>query len=163
LKKQAGKRPSSQRRFSETGTANNSPDEPGSYPRIRSDHATEVAEDYVEAIAEATRVKGSCRAVDLAKHFEVSHVTVNRTIGRLVRDGFVETIPYGPVELTAKGKMLARAAAERHEIVYQFLLALGVSESTARTDSEGIEHHVSSETLRKMKAHLREKPLKGKR
>ena len=122
------------------------------HSRVRSDHATELAEDYVEAIAEQIKVEGACRAVDLAEQFQVSHVTVNRTIGRLQRDGFVTTEPYAPIELTAAGRRLAKAARRRHEIVYQFLLAIGVSASTAATDSEGIEHHVSPETLAAFKA-----------
>lgn len=124
------------------------------HSRIRSDHATELAEDYVEAVAEIIELQGTCRAVDLKKRFGVSHVTVNRTIGRMVRDGFMTTEPYGPVELTTKGTRLARASAERHKVVLDFLLALGVSESTAATDSEGIEHHVSKETLTAMQVFL---------
>ena len=121
------------------------------HSRIRSDHATELAEDYVEAIDDIIDSKGACRAVDLASHFGVSHVTVNRTIGRLKRDGYVTTEPYAPIELTAKGKRIAKKSRERHQIVFQFLQAIGVSESTAATDSEGIEHHVSAETLSAMK------------
>ncbi|MBW3600664.1 MAG: manganese-binding transcriptional regulator MntR [Planctomycetes bacterium] len=128
----------------------------GKHSRIRSDHATEIAEDYVEAIAEVIEASGTCRAVDLASRFEVSHVTVNRTIGRLARDGWVETEPYGPVVLTAKGKQLARKAAERHAVVLKFLMAIGVRESVAKIDSEGIEHHVSPETLDAMRAFLSE-------
>lgn len=129
--------------------------EKNQHSRIRSDHATEVAEDYVEAIAEITSSAGACRAVDLATLFAVSHVTVNRTVGRLVRDGFAKTEPYRPIELTSKGKRLARQSRERHEVVLQFLIAIGVSEPTAVTDSEGIEHHVSAETLRAMRSFLR--------
>ncbi len=124
---------------------------PGTHSRIRSDHATELAEDYVEAIGELVETNGTCRAADLARRFEVSHVTVNRTIGRLVRAGLVATEPYGPVSLTAKGTRLARQSAKRHAIVLEFLLALGVSEQQALVDSEGIEHHVSSETLKAMR------------
>lgn len=122
----------------------------GSHSRTRSDHATELAEDYVEAIAELCESLGSCRVVDLARHFEVSHVTVNRTVGRLVRDGYVKTEPYRPVELTAKGKRLAQMSSQRHAVVLKFLIALGVSQSVAEIDSEGIEHHVSKETLEAM-------------
>lgn len=125
-----------------------------SHSRIRRDHATELAEDYVEAIAAITREAGVCRAVDLAKEFGVSHVTVNKTIGRLVRDGYAETEPYGPVSLTEKGQQLASEAKARHELVYAFLVALGVHEKIAELDSEGIEHHVSQDTLKAMKRFL---------
>ncbi|MEC8558280.1 MAG: manganese-binding transcriptional regulator MntR [Planctomycetota bacterium] len=126
----------------------------GTHSRIRSDHATELAEDYVEAIAEIAESSGQCRAVDLSRHFGVSHVTVSKAIGRLVRDGYATTEPYGPVALTAKGQRVAKAAKARHEIVYRFLLALGVGEKTAQTDSEGLEHHVSQETLKAMQAFM---------
>jgi len=128
---------------------------PNRHKRTRSDHATEVAEDYVEAIAARIEADGVCRAVDLAEQFQVSHVTVNRTIGRLQRDGFVTTVPYGPIELTAAGARLARQAKRRHEIVLEFLIALGVDRATAETDSEGIEHHVSPQTLRAMQAFVK--------
>lgn len=120
------------------------------HARTRRDHATELAEDYVEAIDDLVRTTGKCRVTDLAKHFGVSHVTVNRTVARLVRDGYVQTEPYGPVTLTPTGQKTARTARTRHEIVERFLRALGVGDRIAAIDAEGIEHHVSAETLRAM-------------
>ena len=125
------------------------------HSRTRLDHATELAEDYAEAIATIIQRRGTCRAVDLVEQFQVSHVTVNRTIGRLQRDGYVTTEPYGPIELTSTGRRLAKASRRRHEVVYRFLVAIGVSESAAAADSEGIEHHVSPETLAAMGAFLK--------
>jgi DtxR family manganese transport transcriptional regulator len=122
------------------------------HSRTRSDHATETAEDYVEAIAALVAEKGICRAVDLARQFQVSHVTVNRTIQRLKRQGLVHSEPYGPVTLTEPGKQTATVAHQRHETVSRFLIALGVSEVVAAIDAEGIEHHVSPETLAAMEA-----------
>lgn len=124
------------------------------HSRVRSDHRMELAEDYVEAIAAILAESGTCRAVDLAQQFQVSHVTVNRTIGRLERDGYVSTAPYAPIELTRAGRQLAESSHQRHEVVFKFLLAIGVNETAAATDSEGIEHHVSPETLAAMKAFL---------
>ena len=72
----------------------------------------------------------------------------------LQRDGYVTTQPYSPIELTQNGTKLAKAAKKRHEIVYNFLVAIGVSERAAAVDSEGIEHHVSPETLKAMQAFL---------
>lgn len=115
--------------------------------RTRNDHATETAEDYVEAIAEFESQAGSCRLVDLAKRFGVSHVTANRIVARLERDGLVQTAPYKPIQLTPKGKKLATRCRKRHETVLQFLLCIGVDKATAEIDAEGIEHHVSSTTL----------------
>ena len=120
------------------------------HERTRRDHATELTQDYVEAIAELIQQTGECRVRDLAKRFAVSHVTVNRAIARMKRDGFVDTQPYAPVTLTNLGKTLAECSERRHRIVFHFLRALGVSERTAAIDSEGIEHHVSEETLQLM-------------
>lgn len=121
------------------------------HQRTREDHASEVAEDYVEAIADTITENGVCRSMDLVKKFAVTHATVNNTIARLQRDGLVITKPYQPVELTAAGKQLATASRKRHEVVRSFLEAVGVSVEVARIDSEGIEHHVSKETLLAMK------------
>lgn len=120
------------------------------HARTRHDHSTELAEDYVEAIDDLEREKGECRVTDLARQFGVTHVTVNRTVSRLQRDGLVDTQPYAPVTLTRRGRRLAEKSRKRHEVVLQFLLDLGVSEDAARVDAEGMEHHVSDETLRIM-------------
>lgn len=121
------------------------------YERTRRDHAAETAEDYVEAIADVIDRGGSCRVRDLSERFGVSHVTVVRIVQRLEREGYVVTEPYRPMVLTSEGRALAERCRERHEVVYRFLLAIGVSKKTAAIDSEGIEHHVSTETLSKLK------------
>lgn len=122
--------------------------------RTRSDHARETAEDYVEAIAGIIASTGRCRIVDLTDHFGVAHVTVIKIVRRLEGEGLVTTEPYRPVELTAKGRRLAKACRERHDLVYRFLRELGVSESVAANDAEGVEHHLSPETLKQMRAFL---------
>ena len=119
--------------------------------RTRADHKSEKAEDYVEAIAEILKQQDTCRTNDLAKYFGVSHVTVLRTVERLKREGLVTTEPYRPIELTPEGRRLARKCRVRHEIVFEFLLALGIDEQTAAVDAEGIEHHVSAATLQRFK------------
>ena len=123
--------------------------------RTRNDHSTETAEDYVKAVAEVIEQKKVCRVADLARHFDVSHVTVSRIVTRLALEGLLKTAPYRPVELTEKGKRLAALAKKRHEIVFEFLLAIGVDEKTAAIDSEGIEHHVSKKTLSAMSQFVR--------
>ena len=120
--------------------------------RTRENHANETAEDYVEAIFEIIEETGQCRVGNLVKHFDVSHVTVSRTVGRLQSEGLLETQPYKPITLTAAGIKLAKKMKKRHAVVFNFLLSLGVDRQTAQIDSEGIEHHVSDQTLRAMKA-----------
>lgn len=120
---------------------------PNEFSRTRHDHANETAEDYVEAVAQIEEHNGECRGADLARLFAVSHVTVTKTIARLKDEGLVDTRPYGPISLTPRGRRLARESRRRHDLVLEFLLSIGVGEATARIDAEGIEHHVSKETL----------------
>ena len=115
--------------------------------RTRHEHAMETAQDYVEAIADLRAAQGEARAVDLARRLGISHVTVIRTVARLQRDGYVSTRPYRSIFLTEKGSRLAEESRRRHDIVVAFLLALGVPDGIAQSDAEGIEHHVSPETL----------------
>jgi len=90
----------------------------------------------------------------MADRLGISHVAVSKTIHRLQREGFVTMQPYRSIFLTAKGKKLAASSRERHALVHDFLIALGVPEEVAEADVEGIEHHVSSETLHAMQAFL---------
>jgi DtxR family manganese transport transcriptional regulator len=116
--------------------------------RTRRAHASETAEDYVEIISDLIARRGEARVVDVAACLGVTHVTVSRTVARLRKAGWVHTEPYRSLFLTQAGVDLARKVKRRHEVVERFLRALGVSEQAARADAEGLEHHVSDETLR---------------
>lgn len=117
------------------------------FRRSRRDRATETAQDYVEAIADLFASMGEARVVDLAHQLGVTHVTVNRTLARLKKIGFVDMKPYRAIFLTAAGRKLAVECKQRHATVVSFLRSLGISERIAELDAEGIEHHVSPETL----------------
>lgn len=125
--------------------------------QTRREHANEIAEDYVEAIADLLGEVGEARVVDLAKRLGVTHVTVNRTIARLQQAGLVTSQPYRAIFLTDKGRALAAACKSRHETVVAFLRGLGVPGRVAEMDAEGIEHHVSPETLAAFKRHTIER------
>lgn len=86
--------------------------------------------------------------MDLASRMGVSQPTVSKALARLQRDGYVTSEPYRSIFLTEKGKALAETSRTRHDLVYRFLLSIGVSSDVAKRDAEGIEHHVSEETLR---------------
>jgi DtxR family manganese transport transcriptional regulator len=124
------------------------------FDRTRQDHSLETAEDYVELIDRLIQEKGEARAVELAERLGVSPVTVGKTVRRLVREGYVTSEPYRSIFLTAKGKKLADESERRHATVLEFLVALGVSRKTAEIDAEGIEHHVSRQTLQAMREFL---------
>lgn len=125
------------------------------HSRTRREHAHEIAEDYVEAIAELVAERGEARVVDLAARLGVTHVTVNRTVARLQSAGYVTAQPYRAIFLTDSGRQLAIKCKKRHETVVQFLQLLGIPERVAERDAEGIEHHVSPETLAAFTAAIR--------
>ena len=114
---------------------------------VRQAHMMEAVEDYVELIDDLIRTTGEARLVDIAFRLGITQPSASKTLARLQRDGFVTSAPYRSIFLTEKGKKLADASRERHDVVYRFLCALGVSKETAKRDSEGLEHHVSEETL----------------
>lgn len=124
------------------------------FRRVRDAHQSETAEDYVELIAELMDEKGEARLVDLAERFGVTKATVNNTIQRLQRDGFVTSEPYRAIFLTDKGRKLAASSRERHLVVRDLLISLGVDPETADADAEGLEHHVSKATLEAFRKHL---------
>jgi len=121
------------------------------YSNIRNQNKNEILEDYVEAIQEISEIKGDVKNADLSIHFGVSQATINKNLKRLISSKLATSEPYRSIFLTDKGKKLAAISKENHEIVYQFLIKLGVSKETAQYNSEGIEHHVSDETLKLMK------------
>lgn len=114
----------------------------------REQHATETAQDYLEAICDQIQQTGEARVVDLASRLGISHATVIQTVRRLQRDGYVTSEPYRSIFLTDEGRAIAEAARHRHIVTVAMLRKIGVSEETAEIDAEGMEHHVSDETLR---------------
>ena len=117
------------------------------FRRMRDARSSEVAEDYVELVSDLIAETGSARLTDLADCLGVAPATAAKALQRLQRDGLVETKPYRSIALTPAGETMAAASRERHRIVHEFLIALGVTGETAEADAEGIEHHVSPETL----------------
>lgn len=122
-------------------------DSAAKFDRIRRAHQSEVAEDYVEMISDLIEETGEARTVDLAARFGVTSPTVNAIVRRLQRENLIETRPYRSIFLTEAGKALAESSRARHQIVRDFLVTIGVPETIAEEDAEGVEHHVSEETL----------------
>ncbi|MFC7367770.1 MULTISPECIES: manganese-binding transcriptional regulator MntR [Vreelandella] len=117
------------------------------YETVRYAHETELIEDYVELIGDLIRHRGEARAADIANRMAVSQATVSKMIRRLNELGLVTSKPYRSLFLTEEGQAMAETSRARHNVVLHFLRALGVDDSTARIDAEGMEHHVSDETL----------------
>lgn len=122
-------------------------DQATSFRHVREARRNELVEDYVELIADLIDDSGEARPVDIAARLGVTKPTVNKMLKRLQHEELVTQRPYRAVFLTDAGRELAETSRARHQIVESFLLALGISPETARNDAEGIEHHVSDETL----------------
>ena len=125
------------------------------FRQVREARRAELVEDYVELISDLIADGGEARQVDIAERLGVAQPTVARMLQRLVRDGLVLQKPYRGAFLTDAGEKLARASRARHQAVEAFLVALGVPPDIARRDAEGIEHHVSPETLAAFEAFVR--------
>lgn len=121
------------------------------FRQVREAHRRELIDDYVELISDLIQELGEARQVDMAARLGVSQPTVAKMLKRLASVGLIEMIPWRGVFLTPEGEKLAQESRERHQVVENFLLVLGVSPETARRDAEGIEHHVSEETLAKFR------------
>ena len=121
-----------------------------SFLKVRNAHKSENTEDYLELINDLINNNGEARIVEIANKLNVAQATANKTIKRLQSQGFIDKQPYRSIFLTEKGQKIALSSKKRHEIVYKFLINLGLSNKIALADSEGIEHHVSKKTLDKM-------------
>ena len=121
-----------------------------SFKKVRDAHKTENTEDYLEIIADLLNSKGEARIVDIANYLGIAQATANKTIKRLQYQGYIKKEPYRSIFLTLKGQELASVSKKKHIIVLTFLKKLGLDSKTAEADAEGIEHHVSDKTLKKM-------------
>ena len=117
------------------------------FRRMRDAQRHETAEDYLELIGDLIAECGEARLTDLAENLGVTHATAAKVVQRLQREALVESRPYRSIFLTAAGAEVASRSRARHAIVQEFLRAVGVSDLNAEADAEGIEHHVSEETL----------------
>jgi DtxR family transcriptional regulator, manganese transport regulator len=122
----------------------------------REQHATETAQDYLEAIADLIQQNGEARVVDLASRLGISHATVIQTVRRLQGSGHVTSEPYRAIFLTESGRKIAEEARYRHQLTVAVLKKLGVSTEAAEVDAEGIEHHLSQETLNAFERFVKE-------
>lgn len=126
------------------------------FAKTRQDHAAETAEDYVEIIYKLglTAAEKLVRTTDVVKELQVAQPTVTKVLTRMKREGLVHILPRQGIELTPMGENLAKQSLARHELVLQWLRSLGVSEAQSELDAEGIEHHLSEESLHAIKKFL---------
>lgn len=120
----------------------------------------ESAENYLEAILMLKNKNGYVRSIDIAHELNFSKASVSVAMKNLREEGYVTTDPDGGLELTEKGLEIAKSVYDRHDLIAEALIALGVSEKTAYEDSCKIEHCLSQESFEKIKEYFEEKMRK---
>jgi Mn-dependent DtxR family transcriptional regulator len=104
-------------------------------------------EDYLEQIHNLIEAKGYARVVDIAGNLGVSQASVTNMIQRLDAEGYVVYERYRGVTMTEAGREIGRAIARRHEVLTRLLAGFGLDPKTVHEDVEGMEHHISRQTL----------------
>ena len=110
-------------------------------------HPSTSAEDYLERIHELIEEKGYARVVDIASSLNVKQASVTSMVQRLDGLGYLNYEKYRGLILTEKGKEVATQIQQRHETLTRFFSIFGLDPETQRRDIEGIEHHLSPETV----------------
>ena len=116
----------------------------------------ESAEMYLETIYLLSQHRSQVRAIDVAEHMGYSKPSVSRAMGLLKQNGYVVTDDTGALVLTESGSALALKIFERHKVLSQMLIALGVPAETAADDACRIEHVISDESFDAIKRHFEE-------
>ena len=117
-------------------------------------HLQESGEMYLETIYVLAEKNGAVRSVDVAEHMGYSKPSISRAMGLLKRGGFIEIAPDGTITLTASGTEVAEKIYERHTLLSQLLVQLGVSPETAAEDACRLEHAISDESFQAIKRHV---------
>ena len=115
------------------------------------------AEDYLETILRLSKQNKEVRSVDIAAMLEVSKPSVSHAMKLLREDGYIAMDRYGTITLLEKGEEIAQRIFERHNVLSQMLIGLGVSPDVAMEDACKMEHDISAESFEKIKQHLIEK------
>ena len=116
---------------------------------------TQSLEDYLEVIHVLLQTNKIARVRDIAAALTVKMPSVARAVAELKKLGLVSQEPYSGVELTEEGKRVAVVILNRHLLLRQFLIHLGVSEEAANEDACNMEHILSAETLAKIEEYMK--------
>lgn len=109
--------------------------------------ATPSMEDYLERIYKLIDEKGYARVTEIAEGLGVHASSVTKMIQKLDKDEYLVYEKYRGLVLTKKGQKMGKRLAYRHQLLEEFLQTIGVSEDTIYQDVEGIEHHLSWDSI----------------
>ena len=111
----------------------------------------ESAEDYLEMILVIKRKKGSVRSIDIAREMNFSKPSVSIAMKKLLEDGLISINPRREIDLTPAGREIAERIYERHVVISEILMRIGVEETTAVKEACRIEHVISQDSFEKLK------------
>lgn len=114
----------------------------------------ESAENYLETILVLQQRKGSVRSIDIANELEFSKPSVSVAMKNLRQGGYIEMDAAGLIRLLPPGQQIAQAVLEKHRMMTEFLVSLGVSPEVAAEDACRIEHVLSDESFEAIKQHV---------
>lgn len=121
---------------------------------------TSSLQDYLEVILNLHQEKKTARVTDIADRLNIAKPSVIQAVALLKEKGLIKQDPYGPVELTEKGRRYAIRVRHRHKIIYGFLTqVLGVSPDEAERDACLMEHDLSNETFERLLEYLRKQEV----
>ena len=115
----------------------------------------ESGEMYLESIYVLSKTKDVVRSIDIAEHMNFSKPSVSRAVGLLKNEGYINIDKDGHIYLTDAGLSQADKIYDRHTVLSQALILLGVDEKTAEDDACKIEHIISDESFYALKNHLK--------
>ena len=113
----------------------------------------ESQEDYLERILQISQVKETVHAIDIAREMNFSKPSVSVAMNKIKEAGYININDKGDITLTASGKLIAEKTLEKHIILTNLLVALGVEESIAKEDACRMEHDISDTTWEAIKKH----------
>lgn len=117
----------------------------------------ESGEDYLETILILKKRNGNVRSIDIAREMDLSKPSVSRAVGILKNKELITVDDDGAIHFTDEGSKIAKHIYERHRILTEALMTLGVDEETASEDACRIEHDISETSFSKIKKYLRDK------
>ncbi len=113
----------------------------------------ESGEMYLETILILGKSKNTVRAIDVADEMNISKASVSRALGILKHEECIIVDNNGHIAFTEKGRKIAEKIYERHEVLTEIIMALGVDRETATADACKIEHDISDKTFEAMRKH----------
>ncbi len=116
----------------------------------------ESAENYLEAILVLTNSLGQVRSIDIAHKLKYTKPSVSYAMKQLRENGYILVDCSGFITLTAKGQKIAERIYNRHKVLSNYLMRLGVSEQNAKADACRIEHIISQESFDCISSHAKE-------